>query len=320
MSLMPRWADESDPLVGSGLPEDLAALASSLAGGDWVVAELHGINVGLGVVGALIDPVAAVTAAGVGWAIERIDPLSTWLDDLAGDPPAVMADSALLDGTSRAVARQAQELRATSAAHLAGMEGLTIRACQESVRETTAQAELLADLLSAGAAAMRVASGIVDAVRTLVRDAIAEVAGMAASSAATLAVSGGLATPIILNRVALKGEALALKLAGTMRAMEHSFHALRALMARAETAIAALTRPARAGRRPGGPTPTASTSATWSGEMHERLESIRPRTKAAETLPGAAVTVIEGPESTEDAGGQEGVAGAAPNSCREPVP
>lgn len=320
MSLMPRWAEESDPLVGSGLPEDLAALASSLAGGDWVVAELHGINVGLGVVGALIDPVAAVTAAGVGWAIERIDPLSTWLDDLAGDPPAVMADSALLDGTSRAVARQAQELRATSAAHLAGMEGLTIRACQESVRETTAQAELLADLLSAGATAMRVASGIVDAVRTLVRDAIAEVAGMAASSAATLAVSGGLATPIIFNRVALKGEALALKLAGTMRAMAHSFDALRALMARAETAIAALTRPARAGRRPGGSTPTAGTSATWSGEMHKRLESIRPRTKAAETLPGAAVTVIEGPESTQSAGGQEGVAGAVPNSCREPVP
>lgn len=299
MGLMPGWAGEADLLAGSGLPEDILALSSSLAGGDWVAAELHGINVGLGAVGAVIDPVGALAALGAGWTMEHIDPLRTWLDDLAGDPPAVMADSARLDDTSRAVASQAQDLRATSAAHLAGMEGLTIGACQGYVQEATPRAELFADLLSAGAAAMRIASGIVETVRALVRDAISEVIGLATSSAVTLAFSAGFATPVIAGRMAWRVRELTLQLGSTMKAMAHSFEALRVLLARAESAMAALARSARAGRGPGEVRPYAGPPVTWSGEMQKRWESIKPGAKAAETLPGAGITFMEGSEPSQ---------------------
>ena len=63
MSVMTCWADESDCLAGAGLADDVSSLASSLAGGDWAEAQLHGISVGIGTVSAVVDPVGALASA-----------------------------------------------------------------------------------------------------------------------------------------------------------------------------------------------------------------------------------------------------------------
>ncbi|WP_110240887.1 hypothetical protein [Nocardioides gilvus] len=293
MGVMPGWADEPDPLAGAGVAEDLSALTSSLANGDWAEAELHGLSAGMGLLGAVVDPVGALAAAGAGWAMEHVGPLRTWLDDLAGDPPAVMADSARLDDASREVTTAAGDLRRGSASLLA-MEGLSIEACRRFTHDTARDADQFATLLQAGAAAMRLASGIVDAVRTLVRDAIAELVGMATSSAVTVALTAGAGTPVVMARVALRAEMLVVRLSGTLKSMARSFEALRLLLVRAETALGALARTSRARRPTRGPLHPA-TPVTWSSEVVKSLSTIRPPLVLADIAVGAAATVVAGP-------------------------
>lgn len=295
MGVMLGWSNETDPLAGAGTAEDLSALITSLRDEEWVESGLHGISVGLGVAGAVVDPVGALAAAGAGWAMEHVGPLRTWLDDLAGDPPAVMADSGRLDDASHQVTSMAGDLREAARSHLGPMEGLSVEACQQFTRDTTRDADQFAAVLQAGAAAMRVASGIVDAVRSLVRDAIAELVGMATSSAVTVALTAGAGTPVVMARVALRTEALVLKLGGTLKAMARSFEALRLLLVRAESSLAALTRAARARRPTATPVPGVS-PATWSGEVAKRLASIRPMPVGADVVVGGAATWWAGPE------------------------
>lgn len=289
------WSAATDHWAGAGTAEDLSALITSLREDEWVESGLHGISVGLGVAGAVVDPVGALAAAGAGWALEHVGPLRTWLDDLAGDPPAVMADSGRLDDASHRVSSVAGELREAAGTHLGRMEGLSVEACGRFTRETTRDADLFAAVLLLGAKAMRVASGIVDAVRSLVRDAIAELVGMATSSAVTVALTAGAGTPVVMARVALRTEALVLKLGGTLKSMARSFEALRLLLVRAESALAAMARASRARHPAAAPAPGVS-PATWSDEVVKRMTSIRPMTVGADVVVGAAATWWAGPE------------------------
>lgn len=295
MKVMPGLADETDPFVGSGLAEDINSLAGSLADGDWVEGSLHGVGIGFGVAGAVLDPVAAATATVAGLAMEHLDPLRSWLDELGGDPDAVMADSALLDDAGVRVGVLAEEVVATSMHRLGEMEGLAVEACREFVRASGRDAAHLSMLLRAGADAMRLAAGIVDGVRTMLRDAIAEVIGMATSSAVTVAISGGLAAPAVLARVSVRVQALALRLGRLMKAMKRSFEALRQLLARAESALRTLLG-FSARRRPRHVIPEHELPVWFDDQLAKRLLSIRPVVIGAETSAGAAATVVAGPD------------------------
>lgn len=292
-----RWAGETDVLAGTGMAEDISALTSSLAGGDWVESGLHAISVGLGGVGAAVDPVGAIVAAGAGWAMEHLEPMRTWLDELAGDPPAVMADSARLRDASGQVTTVAEHLRRSAASHVGWMEGQAVEGCMRFTHDTARATDQFAALLQAGASAMQLASGVVDAVRGLVRDVLAEVVGMATSSAVTVALTAGTATPVIAARFGYKIESLVRRAKEAMESMARSFEALRVLLARAESVLDALARASR-GRRPLRDTPlTPAVSTTWSGEVMDRLATIRPTAVVAGAVPGGAATVFAGPES-----------------------
>lgn len=289
------WAGETDLLTGTGLTEDIFSLSSSLEGGDWVEAGLHSISVGLGAAGSFVDPVGALVAAGAGWAMEHLEPMRTWLDELAGDPPAVMADSARLSDASSQVTTVAEYLRWGADSHLGRLEGQAVEACKRFTQDTTRETDQFAMLLQAGAAAMRLASGVVDAVRGLVRDVLAEVVGIVTSSAVTVAFTAGTGTPIIAARMGYRIERLVRMSRDTMEAMARSFEALRVLLARGEVALEALTRASRGRRRlHGGQAPEAST--TWSAEVMARLGTIRPASVIAGAVPGGAALVVAGPE------------------------
>lgn len=280
----------TEALAGSGVPYDVAATAACLSDGDWIEGGLRGASAVLGGVGVLSDPVAALTAAGVGWAIEHIGPLTGLLDDLAGDPAAVAADAALLDDAARTLRRAGEDGRAASLLHLAAQEGQAVRAAGELASRAVDDAESCARLLSAGADAMRVASGLVEAVRSLVRDAISELVGMVTSSAVAALATAGVTASALAVRLALRARELTIRLGDTVAALGRSFEALRILLLRGEVALAALAR-AGASRGPVVFARREDLEQLGRGELLARLRSVRPVGELGQpALSGAATT------------------------------
>ena len=295
MSVTLSMSDETDPLVGTGMAEDFDSTCRALGDGDWLEAHLHGFGLGLGAAGAVMDPVAAVTAVGMGWAMEHIDPLRQMLDDLAGDPGEVMADSALLERLSDQVGAVAVEIRDASRHHLAQMEGATADACDLFVRRARRDVILVSGALQATSAAMRLAAGAVDGVRTLVRDAISEVVGMVVSAAFVVASTAGLGATVAFAKYLPRISALMLRLGDTLKGLARSFQALRQLLKHANSEIETLIGGARA-YRPRHVIPDSELPVTMRDELGKRLQSIRPLFIGLETAPGALATVVAGHE------------------------
>lgn len=284
-----------DALAGAGVPHDISLVASSLRDGDWLEAGLHGLGGALGAVGAWSDPVAALTSAGVGWALEHVGPLRDMLDDLAGDQEAVMADSARLQEAAGEVVAATRDVRAATARHLAGSEGLAVMACAEFGDRAAGDCAGFALLLRAGADAMRLASGVVAGVRSLVRDALAELVGMATSSALAALATAGTGVPALVARVAWRARQLTAHLSSTMAALARSIEALRGLLVRAESVLESLvrtlrlSRPIRVSTGPG-------LVGEWAHGLQRRIEDVRPRLEALHTVPGAGAVIAAGPE------------------------
>lgn len=281
----------SEALAGTGAAYDVVATATCLRDGDWIEGGLRGASAVLGAAGAWADPVAALTAAGVGWAIEHIGPLTGLLDDLAGDPAAVAADAGLLDDAARGLGAVAQDGRDATLLHLADQEGRAVTAARHFGQDAAGDAERVAFLLRAGAEAMRVASGLVEAVRSLVRDAIAELVGMATSSAIAALATAGVTAGALAVRLALRARELTIRLGDTTAALGRSFEALRVLLLRAEVALGDV---ARAGVRRGPVVFARSEDLARLGqaEMVARLQSVRPWGELGQPGLSGAATVV----------------------------
>ena len=64
-------------------------MVDNLAHKDWLGAGGNGVAFGLSFIGAVMDPLQAVFAAGVGWLMEHVSFLREPLDKLMGDPKAI---------------------------------------------------------------------------------------------------------------------------------------------------------------------------------------------------------------------------------------
>lgn len=287
-----------DAFAGTGVPHDATLLAASLRDGDWIEAGLHGLSGALGAAGAAADPIAALTSAGVGWAIEHIGPLREMLDDLAGDPAAVMADAGRLDEAAVAVLGTVEDVWAATPQRLAGMEGLAVTAAADFARAAVRDCVDLSELVHTGAEAMRMASGLVATVRSLVRDAISELVGMATSSAVAAFATAGTAVPALVARVAFRARALTARLSSTMAALARSVEALRVLLVRAEGVLEELVRVARSRRPARVPLPSSPVEA-WTSQMVRRIDDIRPTLEVLHTTPGGAAVAVAGPPERE---------------------
>lgn len=95
--------------MGAGIFNDAAQTISDFATGQWGWAALDLAVDAMDVLGAVMDPLGTLAAAGIGWAIEHIKFLKEPLDMLAGDPAAVTAHSVTWHNISEALADAAKE-------------------------------------------------------------------------------------------------------------------------------------------------------------------------------------------------------------------
>ncbi len=163
-------------------------------------------SAGLELLGAAMNPLGALAAAGVGWLIEHVEFLNEGLDQLAGDPAQITAQAQTWQNVSTELAAIAVDYE-RSVDELRGWDGAAAQAYRatagpytNALRATSGQAADMSRSLTLTGAA-------VGTVRALIRDSIAEwIGGVVARFVVALATSwasfGGSVAAFVASTVA----------------------------------------------------------------------------------------------------------------------
>ncbi|MEU7619236.1 WXG100 family type VII secretion target [Micromonospora rifamycinica] len=212
--------------AGIWIGEDIELIAQGVRTGSWIDGSLGVVSAGLDALALVSDPVGALLQYGIAWLIEHVRPLSEALDWLAGDPAQITAHAQTWRNVAASLRADAADLThavRTEVAGWGGDAGPAYRAwAAEQHRAVTALAEG-ADTL---AAATEGAAGLVAAVRLLVRDAIAACVSRLIVYAGELLVTGGLATPLVVEQVTTLVGSWAARIARLLRGLLASLRRL----------------------------------------------------------------------------------------------
>lgn len=197
-----HWFEEGDTWwEGAGLLEDADKLVKSTKNKDWIGAYLNYQAVGLGVLGAAVDPIGTVASLLAGWMLEHLKPLELMLDGLAGNPEIIEGRSNTWVNVSGALQQASQNFAPSIGDGTSQWEGEAADAYRKS-------AEDLAKLVAAAGVSadgigpvVKIAGEAVATVRAIVRDLIAALVGQLVNAAVEEAATLGLATPVVVSQV-----------------------------------------------------------------------------------------------------------------------
>lgn len=149
--------------------------ASSAGEGDWVEGALNAGLGGLETLGAIADPLGGVLSAGIGWVLEHVEPVSSWFDELAGDPAQIRAFAETWQNVGNDIKQNAETLRSTVSSDTSAWEGPAISAYRGA---TNAQADICEGfgvMCHGIGGSVMVGGSIVATVRALVVEALSEI-------------------------------------------------------------------------------------------------------------------------------------------------
>ncbi|WP_158890975.1 DUF6531 domain-containing protein [Amycolatopsis anabasis] len=203
--LVAETKDSTQSYSGVSLLESANDLKSAIESGDWASVALGAVGTALDALGAAMDPFGAILAAGVGWLMEHVGPLKEALDGLAGDPDQIKAHAETWKNVAKELGEVGTDLTSMTKADTANWTGAAGDAYRERSADTAnliTAAQQGADGASSG---VQTAGEVVAAVRTLVRDIIAELVGHLISWAlqviATLGIGLAWVVPQVISAV-----------------------------------------------------------------------------------------------------------------------
>ncbi|GAB3070219.1 hypothetical protein [Nocardioides zeae] len=161
--------------TGGAVVDTLASTAEALERGDWAEAGLLTLCSVSEVGDLLSDPVGALVGAGIGFLLERIEPLHQFLDHLAGNPDAVLAQAATWDAVARGLAATAADYEGEVTTVTADWEGAAAAAYSTYGRARSLAVHACSVAATGVAASVQLASSLVAGVRQVVRETIAEI-------------------------------------------------------------------------------------------------------------------------------------------------
>lgn len=168
---------------GAGILESACGVVDDLKNGDWGSFGGNLAATGLSALGAVMDPLQAVFAAGVGWLMEHVSILREPLDKLAGDPQAIEAHIS----SWRNVEQRIQEATDyfvdevnRSTAEWASQAAAAYRRVAQTHAESVQALGMAADAIGGATA---IIGGLVGACRNTIRDIVADVVGACISKA-----------------------------------------------------------------------------------------------------------------------------------------
>ncbi|MEV0678670.1 RHS repeat-associated core domain-containing protein [Actinosynnema sp. NPDC050436] len=198
--------DSTKSYTGATMVESAVGLHQAIEQGDWASIAMGAVDVGLTALGAVMDPVGAVFAAGVGWLIEHVGPLKEGLDQLAGNPDEIKAHSETWKNVAAELGAISGDLTAMLAADTADWQGAAADAYRERAADTAKLLTAAQEGAAGASSGVKTAGEVVGAVRSLVRDIIAELVGHLISWAlqvvATLGIGLTWVVPQVIQEVA----------------------------------------------------------------------------------------------------------------------
>ncbi|SDM65273.1 hypothetical protein SAMN04487766_10532 [Actinomyces ruminicola] len=191
--LVVQAQETSTGLSGLRLVEDGQDVIDALETDSWVDDALAGFGTAADAVALALDPIGEVLGTAIGWAIEHLDPLRTWLYELTGHPGQVAAGAGTWANISAKLDTCSVDLTDSVRVRLAGQESVAVGAYKSFQLDNAARLSLAACLSGGISAALTVASTIVQVVHDMVRDAIADVLAKLTTKLAITLVTGGVA-------------------------------------------------------------------------------------------------------------------------------
>ncbi|AXB41696.1 RHS repeat-associated core domain-containing protein [Amycolatopsis albispora] len=175
--LIAEVQDSTTAISGVPILESIDETSKAIQSGDWAAGVLGAAGAALDALGMAMDPFGSILAAGVGWLMEHVGPLSDALDALTGNPDEIKAHSETwknvgteLSSISADLAKMIEE----DTASWIGPAGDAYRTRGADTATLISGAQSAAEGASSG---IGTAGEVVGAVRSLVRDIIAELVG-----------------------------------------------------------------------------------------------------------------------------------------------
>ncbi|MET7994440.1 hypothetical protein ABZU76_26465 [Amycolatopsis sp. NPDC005232] len=163
--------------AGSGALNDAASTLTDIRNHDWFNVGVDAVTDGLDILGALIDPLGTLAAAGVGWLIEHISFLKDFLDQLAGNPEEITAKAVTWTNVSKQLTTSAGQYEQAAANVAPEFQSAGGQAYQNMAKGYVATLRGAAGQAQAASVAMNVAGALVGTERGLIRDMISSFIG-----------------------------------------------------------------------------------------------------------------------------------------------
>jgi hypothetical protein len=173
-SLVAPVESTRQPWTGSSLADSIEGLVQAIKSEGWVDDALAGAGAGVEVVAAALDPVSALLANGLGWAIEYFDPLRKMLDEVTGKPDVVASHTATWNNMATELGAISKDLEAALSADVPGWSGTAADGYQRMMANNVDGIGGLGATSAAIAAATEGAGGLVEMTREIVRDLFAD--------------------------------------------------------------------------------------------------------------------------------------------------
>jgi uncharacterized protein YukE len=160
--------------TGSSLGDSIEGLVDAIKSDGWVDDVLAGATLAVEVAATVMDPISALLANGLGWAMEYFEPLREMLDELTGKPDVVRSHATTWDNMAKELYAMANDLGSHLNNDLPDWHGQAADAYRGKMTNNVEAIGGLAAISAAMAAATEGAGGLVELTREIVRDLIAD--------------------------------------------------------------------------------------------------------------------------------------------------
>jgi len=160
--------------TGSSLADSIEGLVDAIRSEGWVDDLLAGATLGVEVAATVMDPISALLANGLGWAMEYFEPLREMLDELTGKPDVVASHAATWNNMAGELSSIAADLQLYLDGDLPTWQGAAGDTYQSLMANNTDAIAGLGATSAAMAVATEGAGALVSFTRDIVRDLIAD--------------------------------------------------------------------------------------------------------------------------------------------------
>lgn len=174
---------ETKSYEGAGIFESAGGVVDGVANQDWLGVGGNALAGGLGLLGAVMDPLQAVFAAGVGWLMEHVSFLREPLDKLCGDPKAIEAHAQTWYNIERRIYEATDFFVAEVNNSTAAWAAKSAEAYRSRARNHAESIQAMGKVADFMSKTTTIVGAMVGVVRNTIRDIVSEVIGACISKA-----------------------------------------------------------------------------------------------------------------------------------------